>query len=192
MSEQTLRELMIPDVLIVHVADSMQELHPQISDQPERFVVVLDEEEVPLYLATGDEIKRKMPRSLDWPALADFAARLPEALLVDENVTLDQAMVFFNTMSTEKPQSQGLVVMGDDGVVGVLSYDALNDHYNAAIVPQLQKSAQIVRDDGAVTVANATFRCRRHPRCKHKQTVSQVDRPPLCRIAAHGHMVLVQ
>jgi hypothetical protein len=192
MSEQTLRELTIPDVLIVHLADNMEELYSQISDQPERFVVVLDEEDVPLYLSTGQEIKCKMPRSPDWPALADFAARLPEALLVDENVTLDQAMVFFSTLSTLEPQPQGLVVMGDDGVIGVLSYDALNDFYNAEIVPQLQESAQIVRADGAVTVARASFRCRRHPRCSYTKTVSQVDRPPLCKIAAHGHMVLVK
>jgi hypothetical protein len=192
MSERTLKDLMIPDVLIVHLADNLQEIYPQISNQPDLFVVVLDDEDVPLHLTTGEEIKRKMPRSLDWPDVADFAARLPQALLVDENVTVSQAMVFFSTLSTLEPQPPGLVAMGDDGVVGVLPYEALNDFYNAEIVPKLQESAQIVRADGAVTVAHASFRCRRHPRCSYTKTVSQVDRPPLCRIAAHGHMVLVQ
>lgn len=193
MSEQTLKELMSTDILIVHLEDSMQDVYPRLTEQPERFVVVLDDEDVPLYVVTAGEMKRKMPRSLDWPGVGDLAARLAEALLVDEKVTMDQAMVFFGTMSTLEPQPKGLVVVHGDEVVGVLPYKALNGHYNETIVPKLTAKGQTVRAGQPVTVASAVFRCRRHPRCSYEETVSQADRPPLCGVSsAHGHMVLVQ
>ena len=183
MSKQTLKELMVTDVLIAHLADSMEEVFPKISEQPERFVVVLDDEDVPLYLITAGE----MPRSLDWPSVGDLASRLPEALLVDENVAIDQAMVFFGMMSQLEPQPKGLVVMRDTKVVGILPYSALDDYFNEQIVPRLKTEEQIVRADQPVTVANVVFRCRRHPRCPFEVTVASIDKPPLCGVqAAHG------
>ena len=188
MSKQTLKELMVTDVLIAHLADSMEEVFPKISELPERFVVVLNDEDVPLYLITAGEMKRKMPRSLDWPSVGDLASRLPEALLVDENVAIDQAMVFFGMMSQLEPQPKGLVVMRDTKVVGILPYSALDDYFNEQIVPRLKTERQIVRTGGqSVTVANAVFRCRRHPRCSFEVTVASIDKPPLCGVqAAHG------
>ena len=188
MSEQTLKELMVTNVLIVHLADSMEEVFPKISDQPDRYVVVLDDEDVPLYITTGDEMKRKMPRSLSWPVVGDFAARLPEALLADENAAIDQAMVFFGMMSQLEPQPEGLVVMRDTKVVGILPYSALVDYFHEQTIPELKAAGQIVRRAGQpVTVANAVFRCRRYPRCSFEITADLIDKPPLCGVqAAHG------
>lgn len=181
MSEQTLKELMVTDVLQVHLADSMQDIYQQLAEQPDRFVVVLDDEDVPLYLTTAGEMRSKMPRSLDWPAVGDFATRLSEALLVDEDVTLDQAMVFFGTQPT------GLVVMRDAQVVGVLPYERLTDYYNEKIVPEVKAVGKTVRAGEPVAIPSAVFCCRRYPRCSFKVTVASVDTPPLCGItAAHG------
>lgn len=192
MSKQTLKELMVTDVLIAHLADSMEEVFPKISEQPERFVVVLDDEDVPLYLITAGEMKRKMPRSLDWPSVGDLASRLPEALLVDENVAIDQAMVFFGMMSQLEPQPKGLVVMRDTKVAGILPYSALDDYFNEQIVPRLKTEGQIVRSGQPVTVASAIFRCRRYPRCSFETPPASVDKPPLCgEQAAHGRTRLI-
>jgi len=182
MSEQTLKELMVTDVLIVHLADSMQDVFPKITELPDRFVVILDDEDVPLYLTTGSEMRSKMPRSLSWPAVGDFAARLPEALLVDENVTIDRAMVFFGA------QPKGLVVMHDAEVVGIVPYEVLTDYYSERIVPELTAKGHTVRAGQPVTIASAIFQCRRHPRCSFEITAASVDVPPLCGVqAAHGH-----
>lgn len=191
MNDQTMKELMITDILQVHLMDSMQTIYSQLSEQPDRFVVVLDDEKVPLYVITADEMKRKMPRSLDWPSVRDFAARLPEALLVDEKVALGRAMVFFHMMETS-PRPPGLVVVRDKEVVGVLPYDVLADYFNKVTVPELEVKGQTVRKSQPVDVPNAVFRCRRYPRCSYKKTVSQVDESLLCKIPAHGRMVLVQ
>jgi hypothetical protein len=187
MSKQAVKELMSPDFLTVYLRDSMQDVYPHLTEQPDRFVVVLDDEEVPLHLTTADEMKRKMPRSLDWPNVGDLATRLPEALLVDEKATIDQAMVFFGTMSQLEPRPRGLVVMREAEVVGTLPYEALNDYYDENIVPEVIAEGLIVRAGQPVTVPHAVFRCRRHPRCSFEITADLVDKPPLCGIqAAHG------
>ena len=187
MSEQAVQELMKTDFLTAYLTDSMQDVYPQLTEQPDRFVIVLDDEDVPLHLSTADEMKRKMPRSLEWPSVGDLATRLPEALLVDENATIDQAMVFFGTMSQLEPQPRGLVVMHDAKVAGVLPYEALNDYYSQHIVPESIAKGQVVRKDQPVTVANAVFRCRRYPRCSFEMKADLVDQAPLCGInAAHG------
>jgi hypothetical protein len=187
MSKQAVKELMSPDFLTVYLRDSMQDVYPHLTEQPDRFVVVLDDEEVPLHLTTADEMKRKMPRSLDWPNVGDLATRLPEALLVDEKATIDQAMVFFGTMSQLEPRPRGLVVMREAEVVGILPYEALNDYYDENIVPEVIAEGLIVRAGQPVTVPHAVFRCRRHPRCSFEITADLVDKPPLCGIqAAHG------
>jgi signal-transduction protein with cAMP-binding, CBS, and nucleotidyltransferase domain len=181
MGKKTLKELMVTDFLQVHLTDSMQDVYPQLTERPDRFVVVLDDEGVPLYLTTADEMRGKMPRSLDWPAVGDFAARLSEALLADEGATIDQAMVFFGA------QPRGLAVMRDSEVMGVLPYETLVDHFNERIVPLVQAAGQTVRAGQPVTVASAVFRCRRYPRCSFEIAVTQINEPPLCGIqAAHG------
>lgn len=194
MSDQTMKELMITDILRVHLTDSMQSIYQQLSEQPDRFVVVLDEENVPLYLTTADEIKRKMPRGPEWPSVGSFAARLPEALLVDENVTLSRAMVFFSTISSLEPQPRGLVVMHDDEAAGVLSYDVLVGYFKDVTVLELEaKGVPTERGDAGTpqTIANAVFRCRRYPRCSFESTADLVDKPPLCGVlAAHGRTKL--
>lgn len=187
MSKQAVKELMGSDFLTVYLRDSMQDVYPHLTEQPDRFVVVLDDEEVPLHLTTADEMKRKMPRSLDWPNVGDLATRLPEALLVDEKATIDQAMVFFGTMSQLEPRPRGLVVMREAEVAGILPHKALNDYYDENIVPEVLAEGLIQRTDPSVTVPHAVFRCRRHPRCPFEITADLVDKPPLCGIqAAHG------
>jgi hypothetical protein len=187
MSEQAVKELMGTNFLTVYLRNSMQDVYPQLTEQPDRFVVVLDDEEVPLHLTTADEMKRKMPRSLDWPNVRDLATRLPEALLVDEKATIDQAMVFFGTISKLEPRPRGLVVMREAEVVGILPYEALNDYYDKNIVPEVIAEGLIVRAGQPVTVPHAVFRCRRHPRCSFEIAADLVDEPPLCGItAAHG------
>ena len=187
MSEQAVKELMGTNFLTVYLRNSMQDVYPQLTEQPDRFVVVLDDEEVPLHLTTADEMKRKMPRSLDWPNVVDLATRLPEALLVDEKATIAQAMVFFGTISQLEPRPRGLVVMHEAEVAGILPYEALNDYYDENIVPEVIAEGQIVRAGQPVTVPHAVFRCRRHPRCSFEITADLVDEPPLCGItAAHG------
>jgi len=187
MSKQAVKELMSTNFLTVYLRDSMQDVYPHLTEQPDRFVVVLDDEEVPLHLTTADEIKRKMPRSLDWPNVGDLATRLPEALLVDEKATIDQAMVFFGTMSQLEPRPRGLVVMREAKVTGILPYEALNDYYDENIVPEVLAEGQTLRAGQPVTVPHAVFRCRRHPRCSFEITADLVDKPPLCGIqAAHG------
>jgi hypothetical protein len=189
MSEQAVKELMGTNFLTVYLRNSMQDVYPQLTEQPDRFVVVLDDEEVPLHLTTADEMKRKMPRSLDWPNVGDLATRLPEALLVDEKATLDQAMVFFGTISKLEPQPRGLVVMREAEVVGILPYEALIDYHAKNIVPEVTaQGLTITRKTGQpVTVPHAVFRCRRHPRCSFEIAADLVDEPPLCGItAAHG------
>ncbi len=189
MCEQTMQELMTEDVLIVYQADNMQDVYPQLSGRPERFVVILDDEDVPTHLTTANDLKRKMPRSLDWPNVIELVDRLPEALLVDEAVTLERAMVFYQTIGTMTPQPTGLVVMRDDQAVGVLPYTALVEYFNDVTIPALE--AQGIPKERAVgtpqTIANAVFCCRRHPRCKFEVTAPLVDEPPLCGLmAAHG------
>jgi len=187
MSEQAVKELMGTNFLTVYLRNSMQDVYPQLTEQPDRFVVVLDDEEVPLHLTTADEMKRKMPRSLDWPNVVDLATRLPEALLVDEKATIAQAMVFFGTISQLEPRPRGLVVMHEAEVAGILPYEALNDYYDENIVPEVIAEGQIVRAGQPVTVPHAVFRCRRHPRCSFEIAADLVDEPPLCGItAAHG------
>jgi hypothetical protein len=187
MSEQRVKELMTTDFIVIHLAESMQEVYPRISDLPERFVVVLDDEGVPLHLVTAGQMRRKMPRSLDWPTVEEMAPRLPEALLVQEGVSIGQAMVFFGAISKLEPQPEGLVVMRGAEVVGVLAYESLDDYYREKIVPEIVAEGKVVRAGQPVTVASAVFRCRRHPRCSFQVTLELVDEPPLCGImAAHG------
>lgn len=187
MSEQAVKELMGTNFLTVYLKNSMQDVYPHLTEQPDRFVVVLDDEEVPLHLTTADEMKRKMPRSLDWPNVGDLATRLPEALLVDEKATIAQAMVFFGTISQLEPRPKGLVVMRKAEVVGILPYEALNDYYDKNIVPEVVAQGLTVRAGQPVTVPHAVFRCRRYPRCSFEIAADLVDKPPLCGItAAHG------
>ncbi len=186
MTEQTVKELMSTDFLSVHLKDSMQEVYPQLTE-PDRFVVVLDDEDIPDRLTTAGEMKRKMPRSLEWPSVGDLSARLPEALLVDEDATIDRAMVFFGTMSQLELPPKGLVVMREVEVVGVLPYEALNDFFNENVVPEAVAKGQTVRAGQPVTVASAVFRCRRYPKCSFEIAASMVDEVPLCGlVAAHG------
>jgi signal-transduction protein with cAMP-binding, CBS, and nucleotidyltransferase domain len=191
MSEQAVQALMSTDFLTVYLTQSMQDVYPQLTGQADRFVVVLDDEDVPLHLTTADEMRRKMPRSLEWPSVGDLAARLPEALLVDEKATIDQAMVLFGTMFRLEPQPRGVVVMRDTEVAGILPYAALNDYYSEHIVPESIAQGQVVRKGQPITVASAVFRCRRYPRCSFEIKADLVDEPPLCGItAAHGRTKL--
>jgi len=193
MSEQKVQGLMTTDLMTVHLEDSMQDIFPQLSAAPDRFVVVLDAEDVPVRAVTAGQLRRKMPRSLEWPTVEQMAPRLPEALLVQENVGIAQAMVFWGSMSTLEPQPEGLVVMRGAQVVGVLPYEILDDYYRANIVPTWLEEAKVVRTGQPVTVASAVFRCRRHPRCSFEITLELVDKPPLCGImAAHGLTQQVQ
>ena len=188
MGDQMLKELMVADVLIAHLADSMETVFAKISARPEQFVVILDEENVPLHLTTGREMKSKMPRSLDWPQVRDLSARLPEALLVDQDVTLSRAMIFFNILSDSTPQPPGLVVMRADQVAGVLSYDVLSDYFQTELVLESQtKDGGIVRGGVPQTIADAVFQCRRYPRCSFESSAAMIDEPPLCGAQpAHG------
>lgn len=193
MSEQSVREWMTTDFIAVHLADSMEEIYPQLTAVPEQFVVILDDEDVPSHAVTAGQMRRKMPRSLDWPTVKQMVPRLPEALLVQEGVDLGQAMVFFGAMSELEPQPEGLVVMRDAEVAGILPYEILDDYYRENIVPEMAAEGKVVRTGQPVTVASAVFRCRRHPRCSFEVVLDLVDTPPLCGVmAAHGRTMLQQ
>ena len=192
MSEGSLKELPInertdTDILIVHEADGLQEYYSQIKENPDRFVVVLDEDGVPVRVTTAkklDGLKR-----FAWDNIGKVTKRLAEVLEADENVTLERAMVFYQTMQGMDPRPPGLVVIRDNQVAGILSYDVLVEYFNQVTVPE--REAQGIPIKRAIgmpnTIADAVFRCRRHPRCSFEITASSVDAPPLCgEHAAHG------
>lgn len=190
MSERTMKELMDTDVLVIHQADSMETVAPQLSARPERFVVILDDEDVPTHLTTASDLQGKMPRSLEWPRVAALLTGLPEAYLVGEEVTLERAMGFFHLLTG----SPGLVVVREGRVAGVLPYDALVNYFKTVIVSELK--TQGIDPERIVgkpqTVPNAVFRCRRYPRCPFETTADMAGEPPLCgRSASHGRTQLV-
>lgn len=190
MSEQTMKELMDTDVLVVHQADNMETVYPQLSARPERFVVILDDEDVPTHLTTASDLQGKMPRSLEWPRVETLLPGLPEAYLIGEEVTLDRAMGFYHLLK----KSPGLVVVRDGRVAGVLPYDALVNYFKTVIVSELV--AQGIDPERIVgkpqTVPSAVFRCRRYPRCTYETSADMAGKPPLCgQSASHGRTQLV-
>lgn len=196
--EQSIAEKMVTDILVVHLADSMEAHYAKIAEKSDRFVVILDDENVPLYVATS--AKMKGLANIAWQSLKRIERRLPKALLVDENVTLERVMVFYKTMldpdqdqegrsSPKHPSPEGLVVMSDDQVVGVLPDSVLIAYFDQVVVPEWQAQGVPIQrtDDLPHTIANAVFRCRRYPKCPFEVTVELVDKPPQCGIqAAHG------
>lgn len=181
--EQSIAEKMVTDILVVHLADGMEAHYAKIAEKPDRFVVILDDENVPLYVATS--AKMKGLANIAWQSLKRIERRLPKALLVDENVTQERVMVFYNTMQDLERRPEGLVVMRDDQVAGVLPDSVLIDYFEHVIVPEWEGPTE--RRDIPITIANAVFRCRRYPKCPFEVTVELVDKPPQCGIqAAHG------
>lgn len=190
MSERTMKELMDADVLVVHQADSIETVYPQLSARPGRFVVILDDEDAPTHLTTAGNLQGKMPRSLEWPRVEALLSGLPEAHLVGEEVTLDRAMGFYHLLTG----SPGLVVVRDGQVTGVLPYEVLTNYFQAIIVPESEaQGIPVERIAGkARTIPNAVFRCRRYPRCTFETTADMAGEPPLCgKNATHGHTQLV-
>jgi hypothetical protein len=190
MSEQTMKELMDTDVLVVHQADSMETIYPQLSGQLERLVVILDDEDVLTHVTTADELRRKMPRSIEWPDVRDLVARLSEAFLVDEEVTLERVKGFFHLLE----KSPGLVVVRDGQVTGVLPHAVLEDYFQTVIWPELEAQGIPVERIAGMpqTVPNAVFRCRRYPRCTFETTADMAGQPPLCgKNSTHGRTQLI-
>jgi CBS domain-containing protein len=190
MSERTMKELMDTDVLVVHQADSMETVAPQLSARPERFIVILDDEDVPTHLTTASDLQGKMPRSLEWPRVGTLLSGLPKAYLVGEAVTLERAMGFYHLLTG----SPGLVVVREGRVAGVLPYEALANYFKTVIVSELvAQGIDLERIVGKPqTVPSAVFRCRRYPRCTFETTADMAGEPPLCgKNAIHGRTQLV-